>query len=45
MGAANAFGRSLRRGVWVVQEQERDEPEGQVANDRRKHDLVDVELP
>ena len=45
MGAADAFGRSLRRGVRVVQEQDRDEPEGQVAYDHREQDLVEVELP
>ena len=44
MVAGDAFSRSLRRGVQVVQEQDRDEPEGQVANDRHEHDLVEVEL-
>jgi hypothetical protein len=43
--AANAFSPSLRRGVQVVQEQAQEEPERQVAKDRRERDMVDVELP
>jgi hypothetical protein len=43
--AGDAFRPSLRRGVQAAQKQDRDEPEGQVANDRREQDLLEVELP